>query len=152
MSRRRPPSRNSHVPEGAQTLVHVSAIGADVDAESDYARSKGEGERACARNFPRSADPAAVRVFGPEDNFFNQFASLARYAPALPLIGGGQTKFQPVFVGDVAAAIVKCVEDPSTRGKTYELGGPRVYTFKEMMELILRETGRKRLLLPVPFR
>lgn len=137
--------------EGAQTLVHVSAIGADVDAESNYARSKGEGERAVREIFPEAPILRPSAIFGPEDKFFNQFASLARYSPALPLPGGGQTKLQPVFAGDVATAIQKCLEDPATRGQTYELGGPRAYTFREMMELILRETGRKRFLLPVPY-
>ncbi|HEY0302238.1 MAG TPA: complex I NDUFA9 subunit family protein, partial [Rhizomicrobium sp.] len=90
-------------------------------------------------------------VFGPEDDFFNRFASLARMLPALPLIGGGETRFQPVFVGDVAEAIARCANDPSLGGKTYELGGPAVYSFKELLEIVLRETGRKRLLVPVPF-
>jgi NADH dehydrogenase len=90
-------------------------------------------------------------VFGPEDEFFNKFAWLARLSPVLPLIGGGHTKFQPVFVGDVAAAILRCLSDSATAGKTYELGGPTVYSFKELLQLILRETGRKRLLVPVPF-
>jgi NADH dehydrogenase len=131
--------------------VHVSAIGADVNSESGYARSKAEGERAVREIFPDASILRPSAIFGPEDKFFNQFASMARYFPALPLPGGGHTKLQPVFAGDVAAAIQKCIEDPATRGQTYELGGPRVYTFREMMELILRETHRKRLLVSVPY-
>jgi NADH dehydrogenase len=137
--------------EGVETLVHVSAIGADVKAESDYARSKGEGERAVRAAFAQATILRPSAIFGPEDKFFNQFAALARYTPALPLPGGGHTKLQPVFAGDVAAAIETCLEDRATRGQTYELGGPRVYTFREIMELILRETGRKRWLVPVPY-
>jgi NADH dehydrogenase len=136
---------------GVGTLVHLSAIGADVDSKSKYACTKGEGERAVREAF---ADAAILRpslVFGPEDKFFNKFAGLARFFPALPLIGGGHTKFQPVFVGDVASAILRCVDDNATRGKTYELGGPTVYSFKELMQIVLRETGRKRLLVPLPF-
>jgi len=136
---------------GVETLVHLSAIGADVDAKSKYASTKGEGERAVREALPDAAILRPSLVFGAEDKFFNKFASLARFFPALPLIGGGHTKFQPVFVGDVAAAILRCVEDTATRGKTYELGGPTVYSFKELMQIVLRETGRKRLLVPLPF-
>jgi NADH dehydrogenase len=88
-------------------------------------------------------------IFGPEDGFFNKFAQMARFLPALPLIGGGKTRFQPVFVGDVAQAILAAIARQD--GRTYELGGPTIYTFKELMQLILRETGRKRALMPVPF-
>ncbi len=137
--------------EGAQTLVHVSAIGADVNSESGYARSKAEGERAVREIFPDAPILRPSAIFGPEDKFLNQFASMARYFLPVLLPGGGHTKLQPVFAGDVAAAIQKCLEDPATRGQTYELGGPRVYTFREMMELILRETHRKRLLVSVPY-
>lgn len=136
---------------GATSLVHVSAIGADQDAESNYAASKGEGE-VCVR--AAFADAVILRpsiVFGPEDDFFNRFAALARMLPFLPLIGGGATKFQPVFVGDVAAAIVRTLSDPATRGRTFELGGPTVYTFKELMQFVLRETCRRRLLVPISF-
>ncbi len=136
---------------GAATLVHVSAIGADRDAPSSYAASKGEGELCVREAFPDAVILRPSLVFGPEDDFFNRFAALARLLPALPLIGGGRTKFQPVFVGDVAAAIVRGVSDPATRGQTYELGGPTVYTFRELMQIVLRETGRKRRLVPIPF-
>ena len=137
--------------EGAKTLVHVSAIGADPEADAAYAASKGEGETRVRAAFPDAAILRPSIVFGPEDDFFNRFAWMARLSPVLPLIGGGHTKFQPVFVGDVAAAVLKCVEDATTRGKTYELGGADVYSFKELMEFILRVIGRKRLLVPWPF-
>ena len=136
---------------GIGILVHMSAIGADADAKSKYNSTKGEGERAVREAFPDAAILRPSLVFGAEDKFFNKFAGLARALPALPLIGGGHTKFQPVFVGNVAAAILRCVEDTATRGKTYELGGPEVYSFKEMMQIMLREIGRKRLLVPLPF-
>jgi NADH dehydrogenase len=136
---------------GARTLVHVSSLGADPEAESHYAKTKGEGEKLLREEF---ADATILRpslLAGPDDDFFNKFAALARILPMLPLIGGGHTKFQPVFVGDVADAIVKCVSDTATKGKTYELGGPGTYSFKALMQLVLQETGRSRLLLPVPF-
>lgn len=136
---------------GVRSLVHLSALGADAQSESTYFRSKAEGEARVREEFPDATILRPSIVFGTEDKFFNKFAELARIAPALPLIGGGNTKFQPVFVGDVARAAVKCVEDDSTRGKTYELGGPAVYSFKELMEFILRTTDRKRLLVPLPF-
>jgi NADH dehydrogenase len=136
---------------GIKSLVHLSAIGADVDAQSKYACTKGEGERAVREEFPGTVILRPSIVFGPEDKFFNKFAWLARFLPALPLIGGGHSKFQPVFVGDVAAAAVRGIQDEATCGKTYELGGPNVLTFKELMRIMLREIGRKRLLVPVPF-
>jgi NADH dehydrogenase len=136
---------------GVHTLAHVSSIGADARSESSYARSKAQGEMRLRENF---ADATIFRpsiVFGPEDHFFNRFAGLARYLPALPLIGGGRTKFQPVFVGDIAAAIVASLCDERAKTKTYELGGPSVYTFRELLEFILRETDRGRLLVSIPF-
>jgi NADH dehydrogenase len=136
---------------GVKSLVHVSAIGADPDSSSRYASSKGEGEARLREAFPDAAVLRPSLLFGPEDGFFNKFAWLARMVPALPLVGGGHTRFQPLFVGDAAAAIVKCVSDPATRGKTYELGGPTVYSFKALMQIVLHETGRRRLLVPVPF-
>jgi uncharacterized protein YbjT (DUF2867 family) len=132
-------------------LVHVSAIGADENSPSHYARSKGAGER-----LVRAAQPEAVImrpsiVFGSEDEFFNRFAALARLSPALPLPGGGLTRFQPVFVGDVAEAIAKGADGDTKPGTTYELGGPDVRTFKQLMELTLATIQRRRLLVPVPF-
>ena len=134
-----------------ETLVHLSAIGADVEAVSSYASSKGRGEKALREEFPSATILRPSVVFGPEDDFFNKFAWAARLSPVLPLIGGGHTKFQPVYVGDLAAAILRTLSDTRARGKTFELGGPTVYSFKELMQFILRETHRKRLLLPVPF-
>jgi uncharacterized protein YbjT (DUF2867 family) len=134
---------------GASALVHVSAIGADLDGESEYAVTKGEGERYVHEAFPNAVILRPSIIFGPEDGFFNKFAGMARFTPALPLVGGGHTRFQPVFVGDVAQAILAALARQD--GRTYELGGPATYTFKELLQLILRETGRRRVLVPLPF-
>jgi NADH dehydrogenase len=136
---------------GVTHLVHVSAIGADKESQSTYARCKAEGEEAVRRAMPGAVILRPSIIFGPEDGFFNKFAGLARYVPALPLIGGGKTRFQPVFVGDVAAAIVTALDSQAARGRTYELGGPGIYSFKELMQIILKEIGRSRALIPVPF-
>jgi NADH dehydrogenase len=132
-------------------LVHVSAIGADANSPSHYARSKAEGERRVLAAQPASVIMRPSIVFGAEDDFFNRFAGLARMAPALPLVGGGHTRFQPVFVGDVAEAIAKAVDGETRPGTIYELGGPDARTFRELMEFVLVTTGRHRLLVPVPF-
>jgi len=132
-------------------MVHMSAIGADENATSSYARSKGIGEKLVLAARPAATVLRPSVVFGPEDDFLNRFASLARFAPALPLVGGGQTRFQPVYVGDVAAAVVEAVEGRTKAGSAYELGGPEVRTFKELLQYLLAVTGRKRLLLPLPF-
>ncbi|MCK0197059.1 complex I NDUFA9 subunit family protein [Ancylobacter sp. 6x-1] len=132
-------------------LIHVSAIGADANSASGYARSKAAGEAAA---FELKPDVVVFRpslVFGPEDEFFNRFAALSRLDPVLPLIGGGATKFQPVFVGDVAAAIGRAVDEKAKPGTVYELGGPEVRTFRELMQTMLAEIGRKRVLAPMPF-
>lgn len=136
---------------GAERLVQMSALGADPSSPSDYARSKAAGEAAAAAAFPGASIVRPSVVFGPEDGFFNRFAALARYSPVLPLIGGGYTRFQPVYVGDVADALLRIVEDPACAGRTYELGGPQVYSFRELMELTLETTCRDRWLIPVPF-
>jgi uncharacterized protein YbjT (DUF2867 family) len=135
---------------GVKRLVHVSAIGADVNASAKYARSKGEGEAAVRAAFPGATIVRPSIVFGPEDDFFNRFAQMAVLAPVMPLVGG-DTRFQPVFVGDVAAVIANAVASPAAVGVTYELGGPTVYTMREILDLILTETGRNRPLLPVPW-
>lgn len=141
--------------EGVTNFVHVSAIGADAESDSLYARSKGLGEKAVRDAMPSAAIIRPSVVFGTEDKFFNKFAAmLSMTPPFLPvpiLFGGGQTKFQPVYVDDVADAICGALETPAAAGRTYEIGGPRVYTFKELLELVLKETGRKRILMPVPF-
>jgi len=136
---------------GVKRLVQVSAIGADVKSSSKYQRTKAEGEAAVRAAFPGAVVIRPSIVFGAEDKFFNKFGQMAALFPALPLIGGGETKFQPVYVGDVAAVIAKAVASPAAEGLTYELGGPAVYSFKELMELILVETGRNRVLAPIPF-
>ena len=136
---------------GVTRLVHVSAIGADAGAASKYARSKAEGEAAVRAAFPGATILRPSIVFGPEDAFFNRFASMAARGPILPLFGGGTTLFQPVFVGDVAAAVAASLFDPAASGQTYELGGPAVYSFKALIELILRETGRRPLTPSLPY-
>lgn len=136
---------------GVRALVHISAIGADPKAPAAYARSKGEGEAAVRAAFPDATILRPSVVFGPEDDFFNRFAEMARFSPVLPLIGGGATRFQPVYVGDVARAVVKALKDPACRGKVYELGGPRIYSFKELLQLLLKTIGRRRLLVNLPF-
>ena len=132
-------------------LVQFSAIGADAESKSAYARSKAAGEAATLAAKPDAVIIRPSIVFGPEDSFFNRFAAMARISPVLPLIGGGQTRFQPVFVGDVAQAAEHAVEGRARPGTIYELGGPEVRTFEELMQLMLREIGRKRLLVPLPF-
>ena len=136
---------------GAGALVHISAIGADAESESAYARSKAAGEAAVREVFPDAVILRPGIVFGPEDAFFNRFAAMARLSPALPLIGGGHTLFQPVYVGDVADAVLRGLADARARGKIYELGGPKTYSFKQLMEVMLATIGRGRLLVPVPF-
>lgn len=136
--------------QGAR-LIHVSAIGADPASSALYARTKGEAERAVLAAAPDAVILRPSVIFGPDDAFFNKFAAMARIAPALPLIGGGHTRFQPVFAGDVAAAVRKAVAGEATPGTVYELGGPEVATFKELMRLVLDITQRRRLLVPVPF-
>ncbi|HET8728134.1 MAG TPA: complex I NDUFA9 subunit family protein [Alphaproteobacteria bacterium] len=136
---------------GCERVIHISAVGASPSSDSLYARTKAAGEQAVLNAFAEATILRPSVVFGPEDGFFNRFASIARLSPFLPLIGGGQTRFQPVYVGDVADAVMACLDRPETKGRTYELGGPKVYTFKELMELLLREINRRRILLPVPW-
>ena len=136
---------------GVKRLVQISAIGADANAPSKYARTKAAGEAAVREAFPGAVVIRPSIVFGADDKFFNKFGQMAALFPALPLIGGGETKFQPVYVGDVAAAVAKAVASPAAEGLTYELGGPVVYSFKQLLEMILRETGRNRLLAPIPW-
>jgi uncharacterized protein YbjT (DUF2867 family) len=135
---------------GIGRVVHVSAIGAARDSRSLYARSKAEGEAAVQAAVPGAVVLRPSIMFGPEDGFFNRFASLARMLPVLPLVGGGETKFQPVFVGDVAEAIARAV-DGGVAGGVYELGGPEVKSFRELVAYICEVTDRKRLLVSLPF-
>ncbi len=132
-------------------MVHVSAIGADEKSTSRYARAKAAGESAVLDAMPSAVIMRPSVVFGPEDQFTNRFAALARLMPALPLIGGGTTKMQPVYVGDVATAIADAVDGKAKPGATYELGGPEVLTMREIIEMILEVTDRKRVLVPLPF-
>jgi uncharacterized protein YbjT (DUF2867 family) len=136
---------------GAKVLVHGSAIGADPDSPSVYARTKAAGEAAVKEVFPDAVITRPSVVFGPGDGFFNRFAALARLSPALPLIGGGKTKFQPVFAGDVAKAVMASLTGKAQTGAVYELGGPEILTMKEVMERVLAYTMRKRWLVPLPF-
>ena len=151
---------------GANRLVHMSALGASETSQSRYAQSKAAGETAVRDVCPDAVILRPSVVFGPHDNFFNLFASLARLSPVLPVFGcplpsfkdggvdiygDGGVKFQPVYAGDVAAALMKGVTDPSTNGQTYELGGPTVYSFLSLMELILTTTDRQCLLAPTPY-
>jgi len=135
---------------GAQRFVQISAIGADTASPSQYASTKGGGEAAVREAFPGATILRPSIVFGPEDDFFNRFAAMAAMSPVLPLIGGGGTRMQPVYVGDVGSAVAACLADPATAGHTYELGGPGVYTFKQLMELMLREIHSRRMLVPIP--
>lgn len=132
-------------------LTHISAIGADEKSQSSYGRTKGRGEAAVLRTMPDAVILRPSIVFGPEDGFFNKFATMARYAPALPLIGGGHTKFQPVYVADVAEAVARSVDGVIERGRIYELGGPEVLTFRQCLELMLRVVDRKNPLVSLPF-
>ncbi|MEG6508293.1 complex I NDUFA9 subunit family protein [Methyloligella sp. 2.7D] len=136
---------------GAKSFIHVSAIGADPKSDSAYARTKAAGEEAVREVMPDAVIFRPSVVFGPEDEFFNRFAAMARISPALPLIGGGHTKLQPVFVGDVAKAVLAGISSKAKAGKIYELGGPEVLSMKEIMQLVLLYTERKRLLVNLPF-
>lgn len=134
---------------GAERLVHVSAIGADPASPSAYGRSKGEGEQAVRAAFPGAVILRPSIVFGPEDGFFNRFAGLSRMLPFMPVIAGG-ARFQPVYVGDVADAIVAAAEREDVPGRTFELGGPRVASFRELLRYILEVTGSRKPLVDIP--
>jgi NADH dehydrogenase len=136
---------------GARTFVHVSAIGADRGYWAKYARTKAAGEAAVLAEFPSATILRPSLVFGPEDELFNRFAAMARSAPLLPLIGGGRTRMQPVYVGDVAAAIAAAAAGKAKAGTVYELGGPEVITFRRLLDLVQAWSGHRRRYLPVPF-
>ena len=136
---------------GIKRLVHMSALGADVNGKAAYARTKGAAEAAVRAAFPGAVVIRPSVIFGADDAFLNKFAAMATFSPALPLIGGGVTKFQPVYVGDVAEAIARATVSPEAEGKTFELGGPSVWTFEDLLKFILRETKRERFLIPLPF-
>jgi uncharacterized protein YbjT (DUF2867 family) len=132
-------------------LTHMSAIGADARSWSDYARTKGAAEEAVRQIVPDALIVRPSIIFGPEDSFFNKFADMARFSPFLPLVGGGHTKFQPVYVGDVAEVIARHVDGEIDGGRIVELGGPRVLTFRECLEEVLRITQRKRRFVSIPW-
>jgi len=134
-----------------KNLIHISALGVKEKHSSNYMQSKLQGEKNIKDNFKHSIILRPSVVFGPEDNFFNTFASLAQFSPILPLIGGGKTKFAPVYVGDVAKAIAKVLEPNNSITQTYELTGPENYSFKELMEILLNIIKKKRFLIPIPF-
>jgi len=132
-------------------LTHISAIGADIDSPSAYARTKAKAEKAILSLLPDAVIYRPSVMFGPEDGFYNKFADMARIAPALPLVGGGHTKFQPVYVDDVAEAVARSVDGKVEGGKIYELGGAEVKSFRAIIEDILRITCREKTLVPLPF-
>jgi len=136
---------------GTKNLIHVSALGVRERHTSQYMQSKLQGEKNIQNNFKPSVILRPSVVFGPEDKFFNTFASIAQFSPVLPLIGGGKTKFVPIYVGDVAKAVVKTLDLNNSEPEIYELGGPKNYSFKELMEILLIEIKKKRFLIPIPF-
>ena len=137
--------------QNIKKLVHISALGINETANSQYMQSKLKGEKNILNNFNRSVILRPSIIFGPEDKFFNQFAALAEFFPALPLIGGGLTYFQPIYVGDVVKSIVTILEKEEINKNIYELGGPQTFTFKELMEILLKQIKKKRFLVPIPF-
>ena len=137
--------------EGVQRFVQLSAIGASSESEAAYAQSKAAGEAAVLEAIPQAVILRPSIVIGPEDDFFNRFAKMAALSPVLPLVGGGETLYQPVAVQDVAQATCEALENPDCGGKIYELGGPNIFSFKNLMEIMLRHTGQKRILAPLPF-
>lgn len=136
---------------GVKRFIHMSALGVDKAMRSKYARTKLTGEKAVRAAFPDATIIRPSLIFGAEDQFFNRFAQMASLSPFLPLIGGGRTCFQPVYVVDVAKAMIAALEKPEAAGQIYELGGPTRYSFKELMHYTLRETGLRRALLPIPY-
>ena len=136
---------------GVRRLVHISGIGADPGSQSPYVRARAIGERLVTEAFREATILRPSVMFGPEDAFFNQLAALARVMPILPLFGTGAVKLQPVYVGDVAEAAARALATEAAKGKIYELGGPRAYTYKALLQLLLHQLGRRRLLMPVPY-
>jgi len=136
---------------GVARFVLVSGIGADPESQSRYIRARGRGELAVRRVFPGAAIVRPSAMFGPGDALFGTLTDVAQFLPVLPLIGGGGARIQPVFVEDVAEAIARMLADPGAAGRTYEVAGPRVYTWRELVTLALSFVGRRRLLVPVPF-
>jgi NADH dehydrogenase len=136
---------------GVRRLVHISGIGADAGSASPYVRARATGERLVREAFPGATILRPSVMFGPEDAFFNQLAALTRIMPILPLFGSGDVRLQPVYVSDVAEAVGRALAIDAAQGRTYELGGPRAYSYKALLQLLLRQLGRRRLLMPVPY-
>jgi uncharacterized protein YbjT (DUF2867 family) len=136
---------------GVMRLIHISALGASPISPAISDQTKAEGERAVRAVFPQATIVRPSLVFGEDDHFFSRFAAMIRSSPVLPLIGGGTTKFQPVLVGDMTAGLLELLKRPETAGKTYEFGGPQVYSFKVLLELLLTALNRQRVLVPIPF-
>jgi len=136
---------------GVTRLIHISALGASLTSPAISDRTKAEGEQAIREAFPQATIVRPSLTFGEDDHFFSRFAAMIRSSPVLPLIGGGTTRFQPIFVGDMTAGLLELLKRSDTAGKTYEFGGPQVYSFKSLMELLLTALNRQRILLPIPF-
>ena len=136
---------------GAMRMIHISALGASPTSAAISDQTKAEGERAVAAVFPQATIVRPSLVFGEDDHFFTRFAAMIRSSPVLPLIGGGTTKFQPVFVDDIAAGLLELLKRPETTGKTYEFAGTRVYSFMVLLELLLSALNRQCVLIPIPF-
>ncbi|MGA7864839.1 MAG: complex I NDUFA9 subunit family protein [Stellaceae bacterium] len=136
---------------GVMRVIHMSALGSSPRSPAMSDRTKAEGEEAVRAAFPQATVVRPSLVFGEDDHFFSRFAAMIGSSPLVPLIGGGTTKFQPVFIGDMVAGMAEVVRRPDTAGKTYEFGGPQVYSFKELLELLMTALNRHRILLPIPF-
>ena len=136
---------------GVERLIHISGLGADPGSDSPYVRARGVGESLVKEAFDGVTILRPSVIFGPDDSFLNKLAALARQSPVLPLFGSGRTRLQPVFVDNVAQACVRVLADPSTACRVYELGGPQVYTYRELVQLVLGQIGRRKAVIPVPF-
>ena len=136
---------------GVKALVHMSGIGADLNSQSKYVRSRAEGELMVRAAFPAATILRPSVLFGPYDKFLNTLIAVTRLSPVLALFGDGNTRLQPVYVGDVAEAVLRALTTESSRGKVYELGGPQIYRYRDIIDLVLKETGRARILVPLPF-
>ena len=136
---------------GAERLIHISGLGADPGSDSPYVRARGIGESLVKEAFEGVTILRPSVIFGPDDAFLNRLATLARQTPVLPLFGTGGTRLQPVFVRNVAEACARVLADPSTQSRVYEIGGPRVYTYKELVQVVLDGIGRRMVMIPVPF-
>ena len=137
--------------QGIKRFVQISAIGADTNGKSKYAQAKGQAEEAVSSIIKTATILRPSVIFGVEDGFFNKFAAIERFSPIMPLIGGGQTKFQPVYVGDVARAALAAIDNENAQGKVFELGGPNQFTFEQILRYISKETARPRAFLKIPF-